>query len=385
MDGTAKITSSGGDVVVTGGGGSGSGSNHYGVYLSSSAEIAAGGAGSTSVTGTAGSGGDTNIGVVVQLNSRISSAGGNVSVIGTGGSGTLGDFGVSVTNSASITAGGSGSVTVVGTGSTGSSDWGVQVNGTAAIITSSGGNVSVTGITNSASEAIWMESNGTISSGGTGTMTIIADSLHIHNSSQTIKAGATGNSTVTIRPYTAGTKIDLGGADVLSGSPKTLGLTDAELDRVFANTLRIGDGSAGLLNVSSSITTIFPAVVNMHLTSGSTMTATSGGIFVGNLALTAGGMIDFNHTGNGVDNVTAYTTSGDIIYVGDPNGFTVNTVDGQSGVSAPSNITLTTAGSSSDLTILAGNSVISTSGNVFVNADRTVTVSATSRPAAQAR
>ena len=57
--------------------------------------------------------------------------------------------------------------------------------------------------------------------------------------------------TVTVRQRTSSTLIDVGGADV---STTTLGLTDAELDRVTAGTINIGDTNSGAITVSAAIT-----------------------------------------------------------------------------------------------------------------------------------
>src|SRR5690606_37262823 len=62
-----------------------------------------------------------------------------------------------------------------------------------------------------------------------------------------------GNNTVTLLPLTPGTQIDIGGADGLTGSPLTLGLTDAELDRITAGTVRIGDPASGAISITDEI------------------------------------------------------------------------------------------------------------------------------------
>ncbi|MGJ8573107.1 MAG: filamentous hemagglutinin N-terminal domain-containing protein, partial [Hoeflea sp.] len=54
---------------------------------------------------------------------------------------------------------------------------------------------------------------------------------------------------VTLAPNTAGQLIDLGGAD----APGTLGLTDAELDFITADTLRIGSATAGSITFTDTI------------------------------------------------------------------------------------------------------------------------------------
>ena len=90
-------------------------------------------------------------------------------------------------------------------------------------------------------------STANITSGGNATVTLIADRINIDPSNTSVSAG-TGM--VNIRQKTNGQTIDLGGTD----SATLLGLTDAELDRVTAGTLVIGDANTGNVNVSTLIT-----------------------------------------------------------------------------------------------------------------------------------
>src|SRR5262245_51017941 len=82
-------------------------------------------------------------------------------------------------------------------------------------------------------------------------------------------AGIDGANVVTLQTRTAGTAINLGGAD----APGTLGLTDAELDRIKAGTLRIGrnDASASgtiTLNSLIDLTAGVNVVPTLHLITG---------------------------------------------------------------------------------------------------------------------
>ena len=102
-----------------------------------------------------------------------------------------------------------------------------------------------------------------------------------------------GTDNVTLTPNTIGTLIDLGGADVLSGTPLTLGLTDAELDRITAEVLRIGDANAGGITISAAIA---PAGTDtLHLISGGGIEETAPGLTVANLAVEAGDMVSLYH------------------------------------------------------------------------------------------
>ena len=55
---------------------------------------------------------------------------------------------------------------------------------------------------------------------------------------------------VTLAPENVGMPIDLGGVDILNGTLRTLGLSDAELVRIIAGTLNIGRVDSGSLVVS---------------------------------------------------------------------------------------------------------------------------------------
>lgn len=77
----------------------------------------------------------------------------------------------------------------------------------------------------------------------TGNIIINADSMDISNA--IIRTTATA----TLRQKTNGTLINLGAAD----SAGTLGLTDAELDQVTANTVVIGGTNSGAVTVSAAI------------------------------------------------------------------------------------------------------------------------------------
>ncbi|MBX2929635.1 MAG: HYR domain-containing protein [Saprospiraceae bacterium] len=270
----SRITSGGGDVEVTGqgGGGSGSGTVNHGIRLVNEGRITSGGSGTVTVQGTGGTGtGSDNYGVEVRgTNTQITSSGGAVLVTGTGGgTATPFNYGVFVVDGGVIMNAGTGAaatVTVVGQGGNSpgavGGNYGIYLDGSNTQITSSGGAVSVTGIGNQNSEAIRIQSNAGITSGGNADITVVADGINL------IAPGLinSGMGATTIRPRTTGTRINLGGADVLSGSPLTLGLTDAELDQVSAGTLILGNANSGNLTVSAAISR--PAATNVQLRSG---------------------------------------------------------------------------------------------------------------------
>ncbi|MFL5328179.1 MAG: beta strand repeat-containing protein, partial [Gemmataceae bacterium] len=363
-NGAISITGNGGGTALSSGG-------NVGVIVQG--VVAAGGSGKVTVLGLGGLGaGSDNWGVFVGA-TGISSAGGDVSVTGTGGgsAGSDGNYGVVVEGS--ITAGGSGALDINGKGgAAGTFDYGVYIPG--GIVSSAGGPVSITAEGgNGTSDALRLDTGATVSSGGTGTVTIVADSVNIVDAASTIKAGATGNAIATIRERTSGTKIDLGGANVLSGSPLTLGLTNAELARVFAGVLRIGDANAGAITVSSDID-VTANISTLHLTTGANVTATAAGITVNNLAVTAVSGANMTALTADVSRLAMAMSAGNATFTGDPTGFSVDTVDGVSGVVATGSVTLSTTGATSDLTIVVANTVTSSGSDVSLNAGRTIKV-----------
>jgi methionine-rich copper-binding protein CopC len=160
---------------------------------------------------------------------------------------TAGTFtGISL-NGASVSATGAGSITLAGRGGTVGENVGIQIQNDG----------QVTGTT------------------GTSSITLLADSMTL-TSTPSVDAGSNA---VVLRPQTAGTRIDLGGADVLSGTPLTLGLTGAELDRITAGTLTIGDAASGPVTISAAITR--PSATNVYLISGGGIVFDPGSIDTG--------------------------------------------------------------------------------------------------------
>ena len=122
-----------------------------------------------------------------------------------------------------------------------------------------------------------------------------------------------------LRPETNGMSIDVG-TDV----PGTLGLTDAELDRITAGSILIGDANSGPITVSAAITR--SAATNLNLT-----TATNK-----NITFDASGAIDAN-SGN-------VTLTSDIAGSGGIFG----------GASTPHHVTETNPGRVSDIVGMSG-------------------------------
>ena len=294
LDGSGKITSSGGAVVVIGQGGPNSGFGSSGIAMSSGTRIMAGGSGSVTVTGSGGSGGSINVNNVnygirmLGSNPGISSAvitssGGNVLVTGNGGGGSgTGNFnaGVGMLGFATISAGSSGTVTVTGAGGStiGTQNHGVYLVDSTASITSSGGDVQVTGTPGNGTLQFAISAVGVISTPlQGGNITLIGDSMNLVDGN--VNAGSR---TVALRPKTTnGTVgINLGGPDAAG----TLGLSGPELNRITAGSLHVGHSSSGTLTVSAAISRAGPT--SIALTTGGNIVFNPGSISTAGGALT---------------------------------------------------------------------------------------------------
>ena len=331
----ATITSGGGNVSVTGqGGGTGSGSFNFGVAVGGGSSITARGTGSVTVTGTGGAtAGGSDDGVVVAGNgtrATITSAGGNVSVTGQGGGSDASstNVGVAVEGNAIITAGGTGNVTVSGSGgaTSGLENYGVWLVISGAQIQSAGGNVSVTGAgggTDSSSVDVEIDAFTTVSSGGSGNLTINANSLNVDGLG-TIKAGASGNQIVAIVPRTTGTSINLGG-DNAAG---TLGLSNTELNRITAGTLRIGAvADTGGISVTAPVSVSNIPTLSL-LTGGGVLdqNTVEPDITVASLAIQSAGGINLD---TAVSNL-AFANSAGFVFIRNAGAMTFGPVDGLS-------------------------------------------------------
>ena len=207
------------------------------------------------MSGTGGLGnGGSNWGVyVAQAAAKITSSGGSVSVTGIGGgSGTsFSNHGVFVSDSGQILAGALGAVSVSGTGGTASGGYnnGVAVASNSSI-SSSGGNIEVRGTAGAGSSSLGVSvvSLGQVlATSGAPTVAIIADSMDLASASS-INAG--GNH-VSLRPLKSSIFINLGSTTDVAVN--TLELSDAELDRITAGAIRIGDSTSGDITISSAI------------------------------------------------------------------------------------------------------------------------------------
>jgi len=263
LDGATLRSTGTGNVVVKGRGGDGAGSvNGYqlGVQVINGAKVIGSDSSIMQLIGTGGASSNiVNRGVTVYgSGSAITSSGGSVFVTGTAGPvGSYFGIGVAVLFGAEISAGGSGNVEVIatGAGSVGSGyNQGLELGSTGSRISSGGGYISITGAAGpGASAGIYLTDNGLISTPAAGgNILLSSDSISIDGTSSVNTSNAI--SLVQLTQKSLGVPINLGGADV-TDSPVTLGLTDAELDRVKTANLWIGNGSgSGNLSITAPIT-----------------------------------------------------------------------------------------------------------------------------------
>ena len=195
------------------------------------------------------------------------------------------------------------------------------------------------------------------------TLNILNNDLIISANKVDIQGNISSNTQdVTIQPTTAGHAINLGSAT--DAAANTVELSDAELDRISAGLLTIGSTNAGAMTLSADISAATPTTV--HLRSGSGITATAGGIVETNLAITAGGTVNFSDTTTDVDNL-AISAAGQTVDFLDADDLDIDTVAGITGLTAGTahlrGTTITDA-----QRILATNLAITSTGTVTLDA-----------------
>ncbi len=224
------VTSTGGNIGITGYGGSGA-QYEYGVDVGGS--VIAVGTGAISISGTAGAGGSGgNVGVNTSGSGTISSVDGAITITGTGGIGNgavIRDHGVSIGGTNAIKSTGSGSITVTGTvtnndnaysdgvliggGGLSTNTGNIKLDGTALVNYQKA--VEVKAAVSATSGNIYIRSPGAnITTSSTGTLS--ANNISIDNSNGTVDAN-----TGVITPGTSGASLQSGvgsrGVDI-SGS-----------------------------------------------------------------------------------------------------------------------------------------------------------------------
>ena len=185
LHGTGEITSSGGDIRVTGtGAGEGAAGSNFGVWAVEEGQIAGVGSGDVTVTGYGGGGsGGNQIGVGLNGNNgygRITAVDGNLTVIGYGGgdSNASSSEGVELWKGGEISTSGHGTISIEGTGSSASGTYNhgvllysVSDTGQPSQVVSNSGAVTITGQGNTNSSdtyqnGIHVSAGSVLSSGG---------------------------------------------------------------------------------------------------------------------------------------------------------------------------------------------------------------------------
>jgi mucin-19 len=271
-----SITTLNGDISISGDSQSSNstGFASFGILMATSGSVTSTGTGRITLNATtANSGAGTGSqGIRMESPSFISSNSGDITITGTSTNATAGSvFNHGATIRGNVTSM-SGNIAITGTAGlpgvgAGNGSNGVQVrNGIA--VNAGTGTVTLTGTAANvaSSEGINISPLGTGSVIGSA-VTLIADSIAIDPTLGTVNAGS---GMVTLRPKTNSTLIDLGGAD----SAGTLGLTDAELDRITAGTLAIGDSNSGAIAVSAVISPL--SYKTLALGKDTTFSATGG-------------------------------------------------------------------------------------------------------------
>jgi filamentous hemagglutinin family protein len=148
-------------------------------------------------------------------------------------------------------------------------------------VTATNGTIAVTANTSGTTASATQLASGAALNTTNRAITLSTDSLSIDT---TVGAGANinaGTNTVTLENRSSGVLVSVGGNDVGNATvtSRTLGLTNAELNRVTAGNLLIGSNTAGNITVSSATTT--------NATTGDIALQTAGNIAI-NTALTIG-------------------------------------------------------------------------------------------------
>ncbi len=317
------ISSVDGNIAITGtGGGSSSSGTNMGVTIDEGCTVQSIGTGVGAaeiiIQGRGGAAEHGNEGI--RLLGHVTTVDGGIELTGTGGDGTgFSNFGMTMAGEASTS--GAGSITMRGFGGSGSSgNSGVIFFGNGTVASEGTGFIHIEGSEGSGDDSlgIVVQQSGYIASSAAASVVLIANSLNLQDDSA-VNAGA---NVVEIRPRSAGNMINLGGADAAG----TLGLTDAELDRITANVLRIGSASAGMIDVSADISP--DGTDTLHLITGGAIQS-SAGMVVPGLALEAGGDISLGWYTNDFDRLAVRSSE---LSIFDADGMIVDEVHGVAGV-----------------------------------------------------
>ncbi len=170
-------------------------------------------------------------------------------------------------------------------------------------------------------------------------LTIVADDIELLTGSQVTATG------IALQTAETDERIVLGAAT--QNRADTLELSDAELDRLVANAVRIGRKdslASGDITIESNVSMISPT---LHLLTGGNVTQ-SAGVTAKNLAIEAGKNVTLNRNDNSVAGRLALRTdAGHIDFVSNV-AFDIARVDLVNGISAGGNVRLTANASGAD-------------------------------------
>ncbi len=331
--GTTLISSTNGDLTVTGNGGTGSGGGFesWGVNVagqSGQGTIQSTGTGNLAVTGTAGgTTGDNRYGVIVGTGGNIvatSAAAGTLSVTGTGGAGTgteVGNHGIYLAGTGATISANGFNVSLNGTaGSNNDDSDGIRLNN-GANTHSDAGLLALTGVGsgNGFGIAATGASMSTIGdSASTGNISLIADKVSL----SAVTLGIETSGQVLFRPLNSGTTIGVGGGAGTLQLPSDMGFVDAGLlvlGDVAAGAIEVGAGGVtlaagvdfGLRGASIALTgnVILGAVdtLTLYANTGGVTQAAGSNISAGSLVLRGAGDFEIDRGGDGINNLNNST------------------------------------------------------------------------------
>jgi filamentous hemagglutinin family protein len=196
-----------------------------------------------------------------------------------------------------------------------------------------------------------------------GDITLRANRMNLDaNANSSVNAGS---AIVTLQPFTTEQLIDLGGSD----SATQLGLTNSELNRVSAGTLRIGNSTGANIRMTSAIAPTNTPTLSLQ-TSGTITQNPGAPLTVTNLAFRAGGAVDLSNVLNNVTTLSGSTT-GAIQYV-DANNLTIGTVDQTTGLTTANSAFVRSLGGNLTLNVPVaangtGTAIVLVADNNFTN------------------
>jgi hypothetical protein len=258
------------NLTVAGRGGNAAGGGQIGVLVSGGGQIAGY---FTSVNGTGGlGGGQVNRGVTVAGAGSLITGAGSTVVTGQGGGVAGSDFNIGVT----VLSGGvirstlnGGGVHVTGTGGSGGFfNQGIEVAGAGSAITSPA-DVDITARAGTGtSVGLWVASSGALSTtGASRALNLDADRIALDATADL--AASQTDSSIVITGTPLGTGVVLGGDD----GEETLGLTDAELDRLNTSRLHIRSIGGGVLTIAGAVSPAFASELHLSSAVGTRATA----------------------------------------------------------------------------------------------------------------